>query len=224
MAKNNIPYPSRKLRVPSGCFSQRCDGWCKRTTWPWHEGYCIRPSAIFCLFSFRGLGVGNVTTVYWRLDLIGWFPYDESNFFFMAPFFQECLDLKEETPIQKNHRPRLWPRFSHQCWKMKNHQCTFFATWMASPSVFRNYPIFNCIFIPFFLYVPLSLTWYIIWISCWSCIGLFLIPNLTKFRHSINIYTQDLKAKYEAIPESERNVAHTGPLSWPCLGGLWVEV
>lgn len=33
-------------------------------------------------------------------------------------------------------------------------------------------------------------------------------------KNSINIpYTQDMKAKYEAIPESERTVAHTGPLS-----------
>ena len=82
-------------------------------------------------------------------------------FSFMAPFFQECLDLKEDTQTQRDHRPRLWPRFSHQCWKMKNHQCTFFATWMASPSVFRNYPIFNCIFhMSVWKYLPLSATWW----------------------------------------------------------------
>lgn len=37
---------------------------------------------------------------------------------------------------------------------------------------------------------------------------------ITWKKKSINIpYTQDMKAKYEAIPESERTVAHTGPLS-----------
>lgn len=59
MAKNNIPYPSRKLRVPSGCFFGWCDGWCKRTTSPWHEGHCIRPSAIVCLFFFVGFRGGK---------------------------------------------------------------------------------------------------------------------------------------------------------------------